>query len=384
MKIVNRTSKLPPYVFSKIDEIKKKLISEGIDIIDIGIGDPDRPTPDFIVNSAIESIKNSAYHRYPPYYGLLEFKIAVAEYYKRKYNVELDHENEVAVLIGSKEGIAHLFLALADNNDYVLIPDPGYPVYNAAAVIAGCSVYKMYLKAEDQYLPRLDNIFPEVAKKAKILITNYPNNPTGAVATEEFYKNLIDFGKGNDIVIANDGAYMDICREGTESRSILQTPGAKDICVEFGTLSKAYNMTGWRIGYVVGNSEVIKKLMVIKTNFDSGQFCALQMAGVKALEEGDKTIEELNKIYELRRKIVIERLKKIGIEPYNSKGTFYVWFKVPRGYKSEEFSSLILEKTGVIITPGNTFGVSGEGYCRISLTVSLERLEEAMNRIINI
>jgi LL-diaminopimelate aminotransferase len=286
-------------------------------------------------------------------------------------------------LIGSKEGIAHLFLALADNNDYVLIPDPGYPVYNAAAVIAGCSVYKMQLKAEDQYLPRLDNIFPEVAKRAKILIVNYPNNPTGAVASDEFYKGLIGFGKENDIVIVNDGAYMDICRDGTKPKSILQTTGAKDICVEFGTLSKSYNMTGWRIGYIAGNSEVIKKLMVIKTNFDSGQFGALQMAGVKALNEGAKIIKELNEIYELRRGVVIEKLKQLGIEAYNSKGAFYVWFKVPRGYKSEEFSNHVLEKTGVIITPGTTFGASGEGYCRISLTASLNRLEEAMYRIAN-
>lgn len=383
MKIVNRTAKLPIYVFSKIDEIKKKLMAEGIDIIDIGIGDPDLSTPDYIVNEAIESIKKSVYHKYPPYHGLEELKNAVAKYYIRKYGVELDYKNEIAVLIGSKEGIAHLFLALADNNDYVIIPDPGYPVYNAAAVIAGCSVYKMHLKAEDQYLPRLDNIFPEVAKKAKLLIVNYPNNPTGAVATDEFYKSLIRFGKENDIVIANDGAYMDICRDGTNPKSILQTPGAKDVCVEFGTLSKSYNMTGWRIGYVVGNAQVIKRLMIIKTNFDSGQFGALQMAGVKALNEGDKTIEELNKIYELRRKVVVEGLKRIGIDSYNSKGAFYVWFKVPRGYKSEEFSSRVLEKTGVIITPGNTFGISGEGYCRISLTVSLDRMEEAMYRMAN-
>lgn len=383
MKIVNRTAKLPVYVFSRIDEIKKKLTVQGIDIIDIGIGDPDMPTPDFILQEAIESIKNTAYHRYPPYHGLEEFKIAVAEYYKRKYEVKLDYNSEVAALIGSKEGIAHLFLALADPNDYVLIPDPGYPVYSAAAVIAGCSVYKMYLKEEDQYMPRLDNIFPEVAKRAKILMVNYPNNPTGAVASEEFYKNLVGFGRENDIVIVNDGAYMDICREGIKPRSILQTPGAKEVCVEFGTLSKAYNMTGWRIGYIVGNPQVIKKLMVIKTNFDSGQFGAIQKAGIIALKEGDKTIEELNKIYEIRRAKVIEKLKSIGIYAYNSKGAFYIWFKVPKGYKSEEFASLVLEKTGVIITPGNTFGAFGEGYCRISLTVGTDRIEEAMNRIIN-
>lgn len=384
MKIVNRTARLPVYVFSKIDEMKKNLIAQGVDIIDIGIGDPDMPTPEFIVDEAIRAIKNTEYHRYPPYHGLDEFKIAVAEHYKIKYGVDLDYNNEVAALIGSKEGIAHLFLALADNNDYVLIPDPGYPVYSAAAVIAGCNVYKMYLRAEDQYLPRLDNIFPEIAKRAKILIVNYPNNPTGAVASDEFYKSLVEFGRENDIIIVNDGAYMDICRGGTRPRSILQTNGAKDVCVEFGTLSKSYNMTGWRIGYIVGNPQVIKKLMIIKTNFDSGQFGALQAAGIKALRHGDKTIEELNKLYDYRRGIVTDMLKKIGIEPYNSKGAFFVWFKVPKGYKSDEFSSYVLEKTGVIITPGNTFGELGEGYCRISLTVSTNRLEDAMLRITNL
>lgn len=383
MKIVNRTAKLPAYLFSEIDEVKRKLLAQGIDVIDLGIGDPDMPTPDFIVDEAISAMKNSIYHRYPPYHGLEEFKTAVAEHYKRKYGVKLDYNSEVAALIGSKEGIAHLFLALTDNNDYVLIPDPGYPVYNAAAVIAGCNVYKMYLNVADQYLPRLENIFPEVAKKAKLLIVNYPNNPTGAVANSEFFKELVRFGKENDIVIANDGAYMDICRNGTKPLSILQTPGAKDICVEFGTLSKSYNMTGWRIGYIVGNPHVIKKLMVVKTNFDSGQFGALQIAGVKALKKGDNTIEELNRIYELRREIVINYLKKMGIEVYNSKGTFFVWLKVPKGYKSYEFSSYLLEKAAVIITPGSNFGELGEGYCRISLTVSTDRLEEAMKRIIN-
>lgn len=384
MKVVNRTAKLPVYVFSRIDEIKKKLVTEGVDIIDIGIGDPDIPTPDFIIGEAVKSIGNSEYHKYPPYHGLIEFKIAVAEYYKRKYGVELDYNNEIAGLIGSKEGIAHLFLALTDSNDYVIIPDPGYPVYSSAAVIAGCNVYRMYLKPEDQYLPRLDNIFPEVAKKAKILIVNYPNNPTGAVANYDFFKKLVEFGIENEMVIVNDGAYMDICREGTKPLSILQIPRAKDVCVEFGTLSKSYNMTGWRIGYVVGSPEVIKRLMIVKTNFDSGQFGALQAAGIKALREGDGTIDELNKIYESRRRVVLEGLKKMGIEAYNSKGAFYVWFRIPRGYKSQEFASLVLEKTGVIITPGNSFGESGEGYCRISLTINSDRLEEAINRMIGI
>lgn len=384
MKLVNRTARLPKYVFSHLDDIKEKLKKEGVDVIDLGIGDPDLPTPDFIVNSAIDEIKNSKNHGYPPYSGIIEFKEAVAEYYKRKYSVELDVDSEIAALIGSKEGIAHLFLALTDNNDEIFIPDPGYPVYYAAGVIAGCNINRMYLKAEDQYLPQLNNLYPEIVKKAKMLIVNYPNNPTGAVASYDFYKRLIEFGKENNITVVNDGAYLDIHREDIKPISLMQIPDARATSVEFGTLSKSYNMAGWRLGYVVGAAKIISKLMEVKTNFDSGQFSAIQRAGAVALKNGDLEITEINKVYSKRRTIATDGLKKLGIEYYNSLGTFYIWFRVPKPFKSEEFAARLLEKAGVIVTPGCTFGTLGEGYCRISLTVSEEKLIEAINRIINI
>ncbi|SKA92471.1 LL-diaminopimelate aminotransferase apoenzyme [Caloramator quimbayensis] len=383
MKFVNRTQKIPQYIFSKLDAVKKQLEQKGIEIIDLGIGDPDIPTPEVIVNSMGNYIKNPKNYKYPPYSGIDEFKKAVANYYNKNYNVDLDYNAEVAALIGSKEGIAHLFLSLTDIDDYVILPDPAYPVYQAAAIIAGCNIFKMPLKEENNYLPDLSNIDKEILKKAKILIVNYPNNPTGAVADEEFYRNLIRLGIENDIAIVNDGAYLQIYKSDIKPKSLLEIPYAKNIAVEFGSLSKSYNMSGWRLGYVAGSSEIIKKLMIIKTNFDSGQFSAIQQTGAYALNYVSDFSEYINEIYKDRRKIVEDKLKEKNYYVYDSKGTFYVWFKVPNNLSSEEFSKLVLEKTGVLITPGNAFGDFGEGYCRISLTVNKNKLIEAMNRIVN-
>ena len=383
MKIGNRTSKVPVYIFSKLDMLKKELTLRGIDIIDLGIGDPDMATPHFIVNNMIDNLKNSKNHKYPPYRGVDEFRKAVANYYKERFNVILDYENEVAALIGSKEGIAHLILAATDNDDYIILPNPGYPVYAGSAAISGCNIYKINLLEKYNYLPRLETIYYEVAKKAKMMIVNYPNNPTGAVASKEFYGELIEFGKKNDIIIVNDGAYLDICSDKDDCISMLQTKGAIETGVEFGTLSKSYNMTGWRIGYIAGNKEVIDKLMEVKTNFDSGQFTAIQHAGAAALSGGEQVIEDVNKIYDERRTIISDFLISKGVNVYSSKGTFYVWFQNPCGYKSEEFAGELLEKTGVLVTPGNAFGEVGEGYCRISLTVNNEKLKEALTRIEN-
>lgn len=384
MKIVNRTSRVPAYIFSRFEDIKKKLISDGVNIIDLGIGDPDTPTPGFIVDAMGEFIKNPYNHRYPPYSGTDEFKRAVAEYYMKNYNVELDYRNEIAALIGSKEGIAHLFLALTDPGDYVLLPDPAYPVYYAAAVIAGCSVYKMPLFEQNNYLPGLENIYYDVIKKSKMLLINYPNNPTGAVAVEEFYEKLIDFGIKNEVSIINDGAYLGIYSGNNRPKSILEIPGAKKTCAEFGSLSKTFNMSGWRLGYIAGSKEIIEKLMIIKTNFDSGQFGAIQQVGALALKSGEWFTKYINGLYEKRRKIVKEKLESKGLYVYDSKAAFYVWFRVPKEYSSEEFSEEVLQKTGVLITPGNAFGNFGEGYCRISLTVDTDKIEKAMDRIIKI
>lgn len=384
MKIVNRLSGLPAYIFSRVDEIKKILIEEGRDIIDLGIGDPDIKTPEFIVNSLLENTKEEYFWRYPPYNGIEEFRKAVSLYYKKRYDVELDPDEEVVALIGSKEGIAHIFLALADNNDYVLIPDPAYPVYDTAARIAGCSVYKINLNEKNNYIPNINNIYPDAAKKAKIMLVNYPNNPTGATASLDFYRELVEFGNKFDIAIVNDGAYLDIIREDLNPVSLMQAEGALNTCIEFGTLSKSYSMTGWRIGYAVGNRDMLKRLMVVKTNFDSGQFYPIQRAGADALNYGDEFVKNINYIYNNRREYVNEKLKKLGLDVYDSKGTFYVWFKIPKRFKSEEFADFLLEKTGVLITPGNAYGMSGEGYCRISLTHDNIKIEEAMERILKL
>lgn len=384
MKLANRLSKIPVYIFSRVDELKKRLISSGIDIIDLGIGDPDIKTPDFIVKTLEKGIRELGFHNYPPYSGINEFRRAVASYYKKRFNVELDYEKEVVALIGSKEGIANLFLALTDEGDYVILPDPSYPVYDAAARIAGCNIYKMILSERNNYLPKIENIYPEVARKAKIILVNYPNNPTGATANINFYRNLVEFGIKNDVSVVNDGAYIDILKDNCSPVSLLQAEEAKRVCVEFGTLSKSYSMTGWRIGYAVGNSEILKKLMIIKTNSDSGQFIPIQQAGAEAIERGNDFVEYINNIYNKRREIVVNSLKGIGLDVYDSCGTFYVWFKIPKMYKSEEFCQYVLENTGVILTPGNAYGTFGEGYCRISLTIEDERIKEAMNRLSNL
>lgn len=369
------------YIFSEFENLKRELVNKGIEIIDLSIGDPDHSTPQFIVNSLMDAVMDGSNHNYPPYRGTDEFKIAVAKYYEESFGVELDYRDEVAVLIGSKEGIAHLILGISDAGDYLIICDPCYPVYNSSAIISGCNIYKINLLEENGYLPIFDDINKRILEKTKMVIVNYPNNPTGAIANKDFYQKLISFGKQNDIVIANDGAYNEICSKEGNKVSILQVNGAKDISVEFGTLSKSYNMAGWRLGYVVGNRDVINQLMLIKTNFDSGQFSALQHAGAIALKEGKNTIIGLNKIYELRRKIIVDALRGIDLHVYDSKGTFYVWFKNPTNYTSLSFVSKFLKEQGVLITPGSAFGESGEGYCRISLTADEKNMKEVARRI---
>jgi LL-diaminopimelate aminotransferase len=384
VKATNKTNNLPIYIFSELEKVKKELIKKGIEVIDLSIGDPDMDTPEFIVEGMVDALLDKKNYNYPPYRGTDEFKKAVAEYYLINFGVELDYESEVAALIGSKEGIAHLILGMTDIGDYIILPDPSYPVYNASAVISGCKVHRINILEEDNYLPRLHGIENEIIEKSKMLIVNYPNNPTGAVANSDFYKELIEFGKHNNIVIANDGAYMDICSSGARPISLLMTEGAKDICVEFGTLSKSYNMTGWRIGFVVGNKEIINQLMLVKTNFDSGQFTAIQQAGSLALKNGKDIIDNLNELYEERRKILVNALKSIGIMVYDSLGTFYVWFKCPSNYSSFDITNIFLNEIGVLITPGAAFGNNGEGYCRISLTVNNDKLIEVSKRILSL
>lgn len=381
MEKATRIKKIPPYLFAEIDKKKEAAIKRGVDVISLGIGDPDLPTPSYIIESLYRSVQNPTNHQYPSYIGSLNFRKAVADWYRRRYNIELDPETEVMALIGSKEGIAHMFWAYIDPEDYALIPDPAYPVYKTGTIFAGGVPYIMPLRAENNFLPDLSAIGIEIAKKAKLMFLNYPNNPTAAVASLEFFQRVVDFAREHNILVCHDSAYIDITFDGYKAPSILQAQGAKDVCVEFGSLSKPFNMTGWRIGYAVGNKEALANLAVIKTNIDSGQFNSIQDAAIDALEGHEDQINRMIEVYKKRRDLVVDTLKNIGIDIEKPKGTFYIWAPVPHGYTSAQFAEMLLEQTGVIVSPGNAYGNYGEGYFRISLTISEARLIEALERM---
>jgi len=381
MEKATRIKKIPPYLFAEIDKKREAAIKRGVDVISLGIGDPDLPTPGYIIESLYRSVQNPANHQYPSYIGSLNFRKAVADWYRRRYNIELDPETEVMALIGSKEGIAHMFWAYIDPEDYALIPDPAYPVYKTGTIFAGGVPYIMPLRAENNFLPDLSAIGIEIAKKAKLMFLNYPNNPTAAVASLEFFQRVVDFAREHNILVCHDSAYIDITFDGYKAPSILQAQGAKDVCVEFGSLSKPFNMTGWRIGYAVGNKEALANLAVIKTNIDSGQFNSIQDAAIDALKGPEDQINRMIEVYKKRRDLVVDTLKNIGIDIEKPKGTFYIWAPVPQGYTSAQFAEMLLEQTGVIVSPGNAYGNYGEGYFRISLTISEARLIEALERM---
>ncbi|MBO8127225.1 MAG: LL-diaminopimelate aminotransferase [Firmicutes bacterium] len=380
MKTADRIQKLPPYLFAEIDKKIAEAKAKGVDVISLGIGDPDQPTPDNVVKRMQYETAQPENHRYPSYEGLPAFREAVADWYSRRFGVELDPDKEVVSLIGSKEGIAHISLCYVNPGDINLVPDPGYPVYAIGTLFAGGTSYKMPLLKENGFLPDLSAIPTEVARKAKLLFINYPNNPTGAVATQEFFAELVRFAREYDIVVCHDAAYTEIGYDGYKAPSFLQTPGAKDVGIEFHSLSKTYNMTGWRIGWAAGNAEVIEALGRIKTNIDSGIFEAIQKAGIEALQSDDTHIKKMIELYTHRRNLTIEALTKLGWQIKPPKATIYVWAPVPPGYRSSEFAAMVLEKTGVVVTPGLGYGDYGEGYFRISLTTPTERLEEAFRR----
>lgn len=384
MKQARRLDNAPPYLFVEIEENIRKAQARGIDVINLGIGDPDLPTPDFVVNKMIEAVKEPKYHCYPEYDGCIEFRTAVAEYYKRRFGVTLDPETEIVTLLGSKEGIAHIFFALVNDCDFTLVPDPQYPVYQLATALTGGVPYPMPLLKENGYLPDLSVIPQEVVRRSKILFLNYPNNPTGTVADLGFYQAVVDFAVEYDIVVCNDNAYSEFTYDGVVAPSILQARHAKDIAVEFHSLSKSYNMTGWRIGYAVGNREVISKLKKMKNNIDSGAFTAIQIASIEALKNGDDFAKKMKSIYEVRRNTAVDELKKMGFEFEIPMGAFYLWVKTPKGYNSKSFTSLLLDKAGVVVAPGSGYGQYGEGFIRISLTIGDARLKEAFERIRNV
>ncbi|NYF25248.1 LL-diaminopimelate aminotransferase [Sporosarcina sp. JAI121] len=377
----NRMGQIPPYLFAEINKKKAAMIESGIDIIDLGIGDPDLPTPSHIVEKLMEEVQNPNNFKYPSFVGCVEFRQAVADFYARHYGVDLDPETEVLALIGSKEGIAHLIPTLIDPGDYVLIPDPSYPVYRMATLLANGQYYHMPLLKENNFEPDFSIIPPEIIERSKLMFLNYPGNPTAATVDIEFFKKAVDFARRYNIPIAHDSAYNMVTFSTYKAPSILEVEGSKDISVEFGSFSKTYNMTGLRIGYVVGNKQIIKALSVLKSNTDTGQFTPIQKAAAFALNSDQSCVENHNNIYKERMAAMLEGLESIGIKVDPPNASFFIWAPVPEGYTSTEFVTNVLEQTGVILTPGNAFGPSGEGYFRISLSVPNGRLYEAINRI---
>ncbi len=376
-----RIKNLPPYLFAKIDKMKEEVKKRGVDIISLGIGDPDLPTPPHIIKKLHEASQKVENHQYPSYEGLFLFRKAVADFYKNRFNTTLDPETEVVSLIGSKEGIAHFPLAFIDPGDYALVPEPGYPVYAVATRFAGGNVHYMPLLERNKFLPDLSAIPSDIAKKSKVIFINYPNNPTGATATKDFYLEVIDFAKKYNIIVCHDAAYSEMFYDGKAPISFLEVKGAMEVGVEFHSLSKTYNMTGWRIGWVAGHREIVGALGKIKTNIDSGIFQAIQEAGAEALLGDQSCVKEMQNIYQERRDILTEGLEKIGFKVNKPAATFYMWIRIPDSWTSSDFAALLLEKAGIVVTPGNGFGESGEGYIRMALTVDKDRLKEAVERI---
>lgn len=376
-----RLKKLPPYLFVEIDKAKKRARDEGRDIIDLGIGDPDIPTPRFIIDALAKAARDPKNHRYPLDQGLPEFRKEAASWMKKRFGVTLDPDTEIYPLIGSKEGIAHMPLAFVNPGDYVLVPDPGYPPYKSGTWFAGGEVILMPLKAEHNFLPDLKIINHAQMHKIKMMFVNYPNNPTGAVCDKKFLKEAVDFAAKHNIILCHDAAYSEIGFDGFKAPSIFEVEGAKDVAIEFHSLSKTFNMTGWRLGFAAGNKELIAGLAKVKSNIDSGAFFAIQWAGAAALKNYDKHIKSALKIYEERRNILVDGLKSLGWNIERPKATFYVWTKVPARYTSATFAAALLEKCDIVAAPGNGFGENGEGYIRFALTVDKNRIKEALERI---
>jgi LL-diaminopimelate aminotransferase len=376
-----RIKRLPPYLFVEIDRAKKKAIREGRDIIDLGVGDPDQPTPRFIINALHRASRDPATHKYALDKGLAALRVEIAKWYKARFNVALDPDTEILPLIGSKEGIAHIPLAFINNGDVGLVPDPSYPPYTSGVIFAGGESVKMPLLEKNSFLPDLRHIKHGALDKARLMFLNYPNNPTAAVADKSFFREVVRFAEKHNIVVCHDAAYSEISFGGLKAPSFLETEGAKDVGVEFHSFSKIFNMTGWRLGFASGNAGVIQALSKVKANIDSGVFNAVQIAGIEALKRIEKVTRAAKRLYERRRDVFVGGLDKIGWKIPGPKATFYVWARVFGRYTSASLAQKILEEADVIVTPGNGFGPSGEGYVRMALTVRESRLKEAVDRI---
>jgi LL-diaminopimelate aminotransferase len=381
VELARRLSGLPPYLFAEIDKVKDEMRRKGVDLISLGIGDPDIPTPPHIVRALQTAAEKTLNHQYPPYEGTLEFRQAVAQWYQRRFGVTLDPVTEVMSLIGSKEGIGHLPLAFINAGDVVLIPDPGYPVYHAGTLFAGGESVLMPLHASNGFLPDLQAISQEHLRRAKIMFINYPNNPTAAVAPKAFFEEVVEFAHRHQIIVCHDAAYSEVAFDGYRPLSFLEVDGAREVGVEMHSLSKTYNMTGWRIGFAVGNAQVLAGLATIKTNLDSGVFMAVQDAAIAALTGPDDCIEEMRGIYQRRQEVTVAGLQEVGLYAERPQATFYLWVPVPPKYTSSELTTRMIREAGVVPTPGIGFGRYGEGFIRLSLTVDNERIREAIERL---
>jgi LL-diaminopimelate aminotransferase len=381
VRIAQRVSELPPYLFAELERKIEEKRKAGVDVISLGIGDPDLPTPAAVVEEGQRQLARPDTHQYPSNRGRPAFRQAVADFYDRRFGVELDPETEVLPLLGGKEGIAHICWAMLDPGDACLAADPGYPVYTSGPVLCGAEAVLMPLTAETRFQPHLDAIEPEHRDRANLLFCNYPNNPTGAVIEDDFFERLARFGLEHEIPIVHDNAYSEITFDGYVAPSFLQAPGAKEAGIEMFSLSKAYNMTGWRVGAAVGNAQMIQALWKLKTNIDSGMFEAIQMAGARALGEGGSVAREMCEVYRRRRDLTIGALQAVGLDVAAPRGTMYIWVPVPEGHTSVSFTELVLEQAGVVVSPGSSFGANGEGYVRLSLTLPDDRLREAVERI---
>jgi len=381
MQPAKRLSALPPYVFARLDELKARAREQGLDLIDLGMGNPDGPTPTPVVEAAKRAISDTANHGYPPFEGTASFRTAITDWYALRYGVQLDPSSEALPLLGSKEGITHLAMAYINPGDLVLVPTPAYPAHFRGPAIAGGEIYDLPLSAASNWLIDFDAIPEAVARRAKALFFNYPNNPTAATAPREFFEKAVEFAHRYQILLVHDLCYAELAFDGYQPTSLLEIPGGKDVGVEFHTLSKTYNMAGWRVGFVVGNSQIIQGLRTLKTNLDYGIFAALQQAAEAALALPDNYLDEVQTRYSTRRDFLINEFASLGWTVDKPRATMYLWVPCPPDMTSTDFALSVLQETGVVVTPGNAFGKGGEGYIRVSLIADCDRLGEAMHRI---
>jgi len=381
MRTAARIDKLPPYLFAEIDRKVSEARSRGADIISFGVGDPDLPSPPHVIEALTEAARDPATHRYPSYTGMPDFRSSIAQWYSRRFGVQLDPDSQVQPLVGSKEGIFHLPVAFIDPGDVALVPDPAYPVYATGTILAGGVPVAVALTAERSFLPDLDAIPSDVLGRARVLWLNYPNNPTSACADHDFFQRAVDFCRANDLLLAHDAAYTEVTFDGYVAPSVLQADGAMECAVEFHSLSKTFNMTGWRIGWVAGALAAIEAIKRLKTNIDSGVFDAIQLAGIAALKGPRDWLDQTVERYRYRRDLLCDALKSMGIVVEPPRGSIYLWVPVPDGHTSESFTAHLLDEVAIVVAPGTGYGPAGEGFVRFSLTVPDDRLEEGVERL---